>query len=98
MVARDSAFDAILDQSLEVRRWFLHRGFLVIWKMGESSIEKSWSMLSGGEAQRALASRARFLPLDEWCTSALYLATKILDEQSMEAFAKASGMMDVSCH
>ena len=72
----------------------LCRDFLLSWGMEASSLEKSWSMLSGGEAQRvivaiALASRPRVLLLDE-CTSALDLATKILVEQSVEAFAKTS--------
>lgn len=72
----------------------LCRDFLTSWGMEASSLEKSWSMLSGGEAQRiivaiALASHPRVLLLDE-CTSALDLATKILVEQSVEAFAKTN--------
>lgn len=66
------------------------------WGMEVSSLDKKWSVLSGGEAQRvvvaiALVSRPKVLLLDE-ATSALDLDTKLRVEQSVKQYAKNDGI------
>ena len=63
---------------------------LIKWGMKSSSLDKEWSMLSGGESQRvivafAMSSNPNYLLLDE-VTSGVDLQTKIVVEESVKKF------------
>lgn len=66
------------------------------WGLPSSSLDKEWSNLSGGEAQRmivalSLASKPSVLLLDE-STSAMDMETKIAVERTVEDFAKENSL------
>ena len=66
------------------------------WGLDASCVEKEWTLLSGGEAQRvivalALASRPKVLLFDE-STSSLDIDSKLRVERSVEEFATKFGI------
>jgi ABC-type cobalamin/Fe3+-siderophores transport system ATPase subunit len=71
-------------------------GFLEQWGLKGSFLDKEWSSLSGGEAQRiivaiSLASKPNVLLLDE-STSSLDMKSKISVESSVDAMTRENGL------